>query len=242
MITARGVSERNCLETSIAISVSRAFTFISKATSTSVPRVLTTGLQEGGLAETRSKNLAGLTYTATSPTVPLNAIDVLGLYPLTLTLTTVIRPPAAEAGTKTSQTVVVETKTGQTNTPSPYVGATTVLGHNFEGSGQFTSTIATPSSNMISITVTGAAQSYFLPSILAIVYDVKLNLDLSTGEASVSGGTNGFPSYEVYIDGTEIFDRQQGSFWQLLGAGDIPFDIGLRLDANGNVVPQRRCP
>jgi hypothetical protein len=53
--------------------------------------------------------------------------------------------------------------------------------------------------------------------------------------ATVGGSTNGFASYEVYVNGVEVFDRQQGSFWQLLGFGTIPLNTSLWIDDDGAV-------
>ena len=173
---------------------------------------------------------------------PINEVDPLGLYPLTITVNTVIRPPAAQAGLKTSQTVTVETTTGQMSSPNPYVGATLFLGHYFNGIGNFLSASSNnPISNILSITLNGDAHSVFLPSAMSIVYDVNLSVNLLTGSAVISGDTNGFPSYEIFVNGTEVFDRQQGFILDLLGKGDIGFLSDLALDKNGNVM-KPTCP
>lgn len=170
---------------------------------------------------------------------PVSLIDPFGLFPLTLRVDTTIRPPNGHAGLKTSQAITLETTTGAM-VERRYTGTTRVFfAWEVAGNSDFTAIADVGSRpDKLSVIAIGRSSSGVLPSALSIVYRINLDFDTQTGRARITGGTNGFPSYEVYVGGTKILDRQQRNFVDLLGDGGVPVDVEVDLDENGYV---KRC-
>jgi hypothetical protein len=54
-----------------------------------------------------------------------------------------------------------------------------------------------------------------------INYHIDIKYDNNTGNTSMSGTHDGYPSYEVYRNGDKIYDYHQGNILQLRGDGNV---------------------
>ena len=132
---------------------------------------------------------------------PIDLIDPLGLKPVAIEVSTLIRPNDYEAGVKTIQSVVVDDQTGQIMSSFNNVGFTNVAGIPVQGVGSFTTTTEVTSSGVV-VTLNGNAHSATLPSALDIDYNLKVNLnsspcDKSQGTGQLTGTHDKYPSYVV---------------------------------------------
>ncbi len=82
---------------------------------------------------------------------------------------------------------------------------------------------------MLSVTLAGHAVSALLPESLAIDYNAIFTIDLNTGKGVLTGGHDGYPSYEVVVGDAKIFDFQQQWLWDLLGNANVPFNVNFNL-------------
>jgi len=67
--------------------------------------------------------------------------------------------------------------------------------------------------------VAGETASKLFP--FMINHNLELSLDRKSGDWSVNGTHDGFPSYEVMVDGKVIYDFYQGRDRELAGSGDV---------------------
>jgi RHS repeat-associated protein len=133
--------------------------------------------------------------------------DPEGLEQVAFTIISVIRPPAHEAGVKSQVSVTVDTDTGQMTDHSLFIGSTFVGRTAFPGGGSTTNT-ASGGCGKVTVHMTGRFNSHFLP-LLHIFYDFTIHYDSDSGTTTVSGSHTQFPSFEIYKNGTEIYDFQQ---------------------------------
>jgi hypothetical protein len=138
---------------------------------------------------------------------------------MVFTVVTVIRPPDAQAGVKSQQTVRIDPATGKLIS-NVYSTRVTHAGLTLPSiRDNFTATSSpTPAGFKVILSGETASAVQVLPN---INYDVQIYYNSTTGTVSLRGSNDGYPSYEIYQGGTEIYDYQQGHLWQLAGSGDV---------------------
>jgi hypothetical protein len=156
--------------------------------------------------------------TATAPNSGATTTTV-GPNTVTYTVVTVIRPPDAQAGVKSQQTVRIDPATGKLVSDTYSTGVTKAGVTLPSIRDNFTATSSpTPAGYKVSLSGETASAVMVLPN---INYDVQIYYNSTTGTVSLRGTHDGYPSYEIYQGGTKIYDYQQQNLIQLAGSGDV---------------------
>lgn len=152
---------------------------------------------------------------------PNNAATTTAAGPKTVTYTvvTVIRPPDAQAGVKSQQTVRIDPVTGKL-VSNTYSTGVTHAGLTLPSiRDNFTATSSpTPAGYKVNLSGETASAVQILPN---INYDVQIYYNRSTDTVTLRGAHDGYPSYEIYQGNTQIYDYQQGFLGQLAGDSDV---------------------
>ena len=145
---------------------------------------------------------------------PISEMDLLGLENARIVVTTEIRPPFAQAGVKTMHYVVASDH-GKLVSESDFVGTTT-----FPGGYSADPGVASFDQGVggdypaITVFMGATAQSYFLQwTPLKINYGFEIDLNFCSRKGHLSGSNNRFPSYNVRVDGKQVYDFQQRLFF-----------------------------
>ena len=149
---------------------------------------------------------------------PISETDLLGLENASIVVTTIIRPPAPKDGVKTKHGVVVSDH-GDLVSTFNYVGTTTTgFGTIVDaGVGSFDQG-AGGSYPEVTVFMGATAHSAFLPPLLSIHYGFEIDLNFCSRKGHLSGSNNRFPSYNVIVNGKQVYDFQQQLFFPgLLG-------------------------
>jgi len=162
----------------------------------------------------------------------------------TINVVTEIRPPYIEAGVKSNQTVVVNTNNGQIVSSTYNTGTTQLFGIDFSarqlGTNGFSAT-STLQNGSTYVTLNGETGSKFVP--LNINYNLTVGYNPNTQSAIVLGTHDGFPSYVVTVNGTQVLNFQQtGGVLNLAGSGGVtvvvpPTKVNPPPPANGDPSP-----
>ena len=149
---------------------------------------------------------------------PISETDLLGLENATIQVTTAIRPPFAQAGMKTQHGVTVSDHGDIIPPILQKVGTTTLFGITDPGTANFDQG-AGGSYPDVTVFMGVTAQSYFLKwTPLKIQYGFEIDLNFCSRKGHLSGSNNTFPSYNVQVDGKQVYDFQQKLFFPgLLG-------------------------
>ena len=130
--------------------------------------------------------------------------------------TAITKPWIVELGVKSTQTVVVNTNTGQIVTSDATTGTTNFLGirevtaRTLGTTGFSTAVNPIPNSGGFVLNVTGDTGSAFYP-FGNIDYNYTIIYDSATKTVSLVGAQDGFPTYTIKLDGAIIYNRQQDS-------------------------------
>lgn len=160
----------------------------------------------------------------------------------TIRVVTTIRPPFVETGMKSTQTVEVSDYTGRIVNSSATTGTTRFLGINWPARGLLPSTGIYDVGGLLNSTVSGfqatstasggtvhvhlvgdtGSTFYWFGN---IDYNMNVNYSVGGGSPTLTGSHDGFPSYTVDFNGTQIYDCPQdpgltGSK-ALVGSGDV---------------------
>jgi hypothetical protein len=139
--------------------------------------------------------------------------------PVSFTVVTVIRPPDAQAGEKSKHSVTVNPNTGRVSQEFKSTGHTDLFGVSFPARRDNMQASSALSGDNITVRMTGEVASWFMP--VNINYDFSIVHDPSTGKTSINGSHDGYPSFEIYQDDRKLYDRRQGSLWNLVGSDDV---------------------
>jgi hypothetical protein len=153
---------------------------------------------------------------------PIERIDIVGLETVQIVVTTVIRPPDAQAGVKTIHIVVIN-EYGRIVSKSTFTGSTSVLGYPAKGSSRFREWTSGSHPNF-TVTMIGNAHSAALPSFMDIDYNFDIHLNFCAWTGHLIGMHDGYPSYLVRVKRNKIYDWQQRSIRNLFGSGGITVD------------------
>lgn len=149
---------------------------------------------------------------------PVAFRDLLGLESVSFKVVTVIRPPDREAGTKTTHSITVDTDSGGLTAESKFIGPTRVLGREFTGKGTLSVSVS-GGNGCIKADFVGSVRSAFLP--VRIDYKINISYDARRQSGALAGTHDGYPSYEVWKNGTKIYDFKQGYLPELFGSRDV---------------------
>ena len=130
---------------------------------------------------------------------------------------TVIRKPFVQAGVKSEHYISVNPNTGKVD--SLYrTGKTKLLGIPLPSRSDdfYANSIVTD--EHILVLYGGSTGSLTVPA--DIDYAGSILINRNSGNTLISGFSDGFPSYEFYLNDNKISDFQQGSFTQLGGYAD----------------------
>ncbi len=139
--------------------------------------------------------------------IPTQMLDPDGLSSVTVTVITVIRGPDPEAGIKTKHSVTVDCESGKITSESKFIGTTMFLGSSYPGTASLHAS-AFGGGGCVTVLMSGRANSYFLP-LLHISYFYSININCKKGSSTGVSYNRGYPSYEVYVNGSKIYDSPQ---------------------------------
>jgi RHS repeat-associated protein len=176
---------------------------------------------------------ARLVLTALQP--PYNFIgndanshyDLLGLASVAITVTTVIRPPDFESGVKSTHSLTVDDK-GNISGLVTNIGTTSIGIGSVQGSGSFSQSAHyyTPPPNvcapLVRVEMSASVHSALLPSAMSIRYNYEIDLRFSDKHGSLDGKNETYPSYNVTVNGSTVWDSQQGVISGLLDLDPRP--------------------
>jgi RHS repeat-associated protein len=149
---------------------------------------------------------------------PLTCLDILGLEEVAIDVFTIIREPHDQAGIKTTHHVVVN-DVGQIVRKDHTTGSTDFMGRPWEGTSEFFESIEVHHP-IVTVRMSVSSSSFWLSSLLNISYHYTITLNFCSRSGHLNGRNDGFPSYQVRVNGL-IYDWQQRDFWDLLGEGEI---------------------
>lgn len=153
----------------------------------------------------------------------ITRIDILGLEDVQIVVTTVIRPPDAQAGVKTIH--IVDLNQYGRIIISTFTGATIIGGRPFTGTSIFRQWVAGTHPNF-TVTLTATSHSAVLPAAMDIDYNMDVRLNFCERKGHLSGVHDQYPSYLVRVKGKTLLDfQQQGTPFNLFGTGNIPIDV-----------------
>jgi hypothetical protein len=196
------------------------------STSDSIPALVNASIASGNLL---AANSDGMFTDGSLPWVSgagseASAAGMGGRSPAVIVnVTTEIRPPYVEAGVKSNQTVIVDPDSGMLIYSGYSTGTTQLFGISFSarqlGTSGFSAT-STLQNGSTYVNLNGETGSKFVP--LNINYNFRVGYNPNTQSATVIGTHDGFPSYIVTVNGTQILNFQQtGGVLNLAGSGDV---------------------
>jgi hypothetical protein len=148
---------------------------------------------------------------------PVSETDLLGLENASIQVTTLIRPPFPQDGVKTKHYVLASDHGNLVSTFN-YVGTTQIGPIIDTGVGSFDQGVG-GDYPAVTVFMGVTAQSYFLQlTPLKIQYGFEIDLNFCSRKGHLSGWNNRFPSYNVLVNGKQVYDFQQVLFFPgLLG-------------------------
>lgn len=147
--------------------------------------------------------------------------------PVKIEIETAIRRQSwatAQVGQKSLQTILVDFA-AKTVKEKHVTGHTTILGKDFNSiRDNFSCKASFAASGNVTIEANGQTASAvgFMPS---INYALKILLTQSPKTITVTGTHDGYPSYNVALNGTSVYDYVQGHLGQLFGESDVTVSI-----------------
>ena len=141
---------------------------------------------------------------------PIFQTDLLGLENAQITVTTAIRPKkwSMQAGVKTIHNIVVSDH-GQLVSHSDFVGTTSFTYLSDEGIATFDQG-ASGDYPDVTAYMGVSAQSFFLQlTPLTIRYEFEIDLNFCSRKGHLSGYNRRYPSYNVRVNGKQIYDFEQ---------------------------------
>ena len=132
---------------------------------------------------------------------------------------TIIRPPAPQAGMKSLHVVTVDIEKGVILNSYHLTGTTDFGPFELGSVRDKFEALYHNVGDIMNIIITGETASpvQVLPN---INYSFQISIDRKTGNITLSGEHDGYPSYTVSVDGKQIYDHQQGKLYQLFGEVD----------------------
>ncbi len=165
--------------------------------------------------------------------VPTAEIDWQGLIVVNFKVVTEIRA-GAQAGTKSTHMVEVDTGAKSITLDSYTTGVTNIPGLGAVGSrnDNFTGTLNSVTDCFIDLTMDGSTASRAFPAAIDYSFNIKLTLRTGgKGAASLAIDHDGYPSYEYHINGTQYYNFAEQNLSDLGGGLDIidlkNFDTGI---------------
>ena len=152
---------------------------------------------------------------------PNNKSDKLGLEEILITVSSIIRPPDMQSGTKTIHMIKVDDY-GEITMRRDFTGTTSLpggIGHP-AGTSTFSASVSGSHPNF-EVKMKGNSSSATLPDFMDIDYDYTISLDFCLRVGKISGKNDGYPSYVIRIAGENVWDWQQQTLASLLGSGEI---------------------
>ncbi len=137
-----------------------------------------------------------------------------------IVVTTEIRPGGPKPGVKTKQGVVVSSH-GKLVSNFGFVGVTATKYIVDTGVGSFDQGAGGDNPDDVTVYMGAKAHSAFLPPVLSIRYEFEVDLNFVTHKGHLSGYHRQFPSYNVQVNGKQIYDFQQKHFLGLTGIGEV---------------------
>ena len=137
-----------------------------------------------------------------------------------IVVTTEIRPGGPKPGVKTKQGVVVSSQ-GKLVSNFGFVGVTATKYIVDTGVGSFDQGAGGDNPDDVTVYMGAKAHSAFLPPVLSIRYEFEVDLNFVTHKGHLSGYHRQFPSYNVQVNGKQIYDFQQKHFLGLTGIGEV---------------------
>jgi hypothetical protein len=146
---------------------------------------------------------------------------------VTVIVETRIKPPDFQAGMKSTQQMIVNFAT-QRVTNDFYTGVTDLVGvplQSVRDSFQVNNIVFTPTA--MSMTAVGQTASgvLLLPN---INYQIALTIDNRTREVVLNGCHDGYPSYKVTVNRTQVYHFQQERITALFGSCDTSVNATTR--------------
>jgi len=165
--------------------------------------------------------------------IPTAQFDWQGLIAVTFKVVTEIRG-GAQAGMKSTHTVVVDTDTRSIASDIYSTGITHIPGLGATGSrdDNFMGVLNSVDDCHINLTMNGSTASEAFPAAIDYSFNIYLSLVIGgNGAASLAANHDGYPSYKYYVNGGKYYDYVQRNLRDLFGGLDITdlknFDTGI---------------
>ena len=156
--------------------------------------------------------------------------DLFGLESVTITVTTVIRPPDFESGVKSIHSLTVDDHANISQPVTHYIGSTSIGIGSLQGGGTFkesahyyTGLASRPCPPLVMVYMSAQLHSALLAwSPLEIRYNYEISLRFSDKYGGLDGKNETYPSYTVTVNGNTVWDSQQGNLSGLMNLDPRP--------------------
>jgi RHS repeat-associated protein len=159
-------------------------------------------------------------FNANDPNV---LVDPLGLDSLSISVSTIIRPPDIEPGLKTRHSLIVDDQ-GNVSVKTAFIGSTSGM----KGTGWLNAWATKENSCEVTLDMAGYANSFWLPKVLAIRYLFEFDILFCEKKGCLSGFHETYPSYTVKVKGSSVYDYQQHDKAGLVGSPLVQPDVTFK--------------